>query len=314
LTGEDISIVIVSRELDPDFEECISRTRTQKTSPTEVIVVTAGDTTGFAEKWQWVRFIHTDAKRSKARNLGWRSSRSELICFWEADSVFNDRWLSEVVGAFNRGADAVIDRRKCYHPSGYFLRSWDSQFDIRYSDYKPFSAWAFRKEVLVSINGFDENLDYAEDTDVGLRLKERGFKILLAPEATQMHKGEPRSFTSMIKRRFIFGYRKSQGFFRKHPKQYPSKRVLATAVATTSLCILMVLNYFTLLVILAISAYSLFLAKAFIDSRGIVPLRYSPGIAFNRITGGMGYHWGVITGSIVRIGKPSPWEEGGKPS
>jgi glycosyltransferase involved in cell wall biosynthesis len=306
MMATSVAVAIVTLDFDPDFSECLECTRTQTRSPDEIIVVSPNRASDLERQWPEVTFIRDDGNRSEARNCAWRHSESDAICFWEADSTFNSIWVQEVSDTLSRGPDAVIDRRKVHDPHGYFQDCWDRQFDIRYHDYTPFSAWAFRRDVLEDTAGYDERLTYAEDSDLGGRLLEKGYRIELADRAIQYHKGEPESFYSMLKRRFRFGYEKSRGFYRKHPDKYPRRKTVLL-ICTSAASVALFLIHPVILVLLSVFGYvGLAIGMAF-RWNNVIDARYSPGIAAIRIAGGAAYHIGVIIGSISNSLRGDEW-------
>jgi GT2 family glycosyltransferase len=295
-----VTVAIVTREPNRDFEECISCTQTQTLAPSEVIVVAGSASVGSESRWPYATYIVSTLNRSAARNLAWKKAASDTVCFWESDSVFSDNWIEEVMKGFSDGAHAVIDRRRCHEPSTYFQECWDRQFDIRYSRYTPFSAWAFRRSVLEATGGYDENLEYAEDSDLGSRILQEGFKIRLAKEAIQYHKGEPGSFVDLVRRRYRFGRNKALGYYRKHLNELPRARILASILGPVSLACLALAGWPLLAVVVLVASPCLLATWIYLRYRSLVGARQAPGIALARILGGISYHWGTFVGLLTR--------------
>jgi len=296
-----VAVAVVSRSIDPDTIECLLCVNRQTRPPDEVILVTPDQQTSLPPALSHVRVIYEEGNRSHARNVAWRASNSAIVCFWESDSTFNESWIEEVLREFDRGADAVIDRRAVFNPQTYIQRCWDKQFDIRYVDYSPFSAWAFRRGVLESADGFDEALEYAEDTDLGLRLMQRGFKIHLARGAIQLHKGEPRTLGGIIARRFRFGYNKSRGFYVKHPDLFPLKKILLVWTGTLVVAVLAIYGRLLVSAFLILMAYVAICAETYREGkRSSVTSKMILGIAVIRALGTVAYHMGASVGALTR--------------
>ena len=104
-----------------------------------------------------------------------------------------------------------------------------------------------------------------------------------------------------MKRRFTFGYRKSVGFYRKHPDLFPRTESLATILALTGVALLLVLGRFDLVGCVALVAFIAAIVKAASQARGIIPMHFAPGLAAIRLCGGASYHVGVISGLISRV-------------
>jgi glycosyltransferase involved in cell wall biosynthesis len=215
-----ISVVIVAYNEEKNIGDCLKSILDQTIKPDEIVIIDDGsvdETSKIASKFPVKLFKIKHSERSKARNIGWQKASGDIICFAEADSVFNKDWLKEIIKKFNGGADVVIDRRRMYQPKTFLQKCLDAQFDIRYAYYTPFSAWAFKREVLEKAGGYDKKLNQSEERDLGKRIKKMGYKILLAEKATQYHKGEPKNLREYLKRAFITEKRKAQGYLKKYP-------------------------------------------------------------------------------------------------
>ena len=64
----------------------------------------------------------------------------------------------------------------------------------------------FRKWTLQEVNGYDERIKKGQETEIGLRFKERGFKILHMNIPQGIHDFELNSLGDMLKRNWINGF------------------------------------------------------------------------------------------------------------
>ena len=163
-----------------------------------------------------------------ARNVGIRNAKGEIIAFIDDDSLVSKNWLSEAIKSFYlKDVGAVAGRVKVpknsdlfevkylkskglkrflYEIFALFLDYYGKPASIKKSgqvvgffDYDKFievdHAWGcnmiYRKSALLKAGLFDENYEnypLREDTDMCVRIKRLGYKILFNPKAKVFHK------------------------------------------------------------------------------------------------------------------------------
>lgn len=295
------SVVVVAYNEEKNIADCIKSLLNQSKKAEEILVIDDGSkdkTAEIASKFPVKVFKNKNMERSRARNFGWKKAKHPIILFAEADSVFHKDWIKNILKQFEKGADAVIDRRAVFKPKTYFQECWNAYFTIRYSKYKPFSAWAFKREVLEKTNGFDPKLNVAEDSDLGTRVIKNGFKIFLAKDAIQYHKGEPKTIFELAKRAYTFNKKKAKGFYKKHPEKFPKLRVLLFPLFFILLLTTIFFGiFFRVLLILYLG---MFLKVGFQENGfKIDKTRYLLGIALNKIVGTFFSMLGLIRGKLT---------------
>ncbi|MDI6639973.1 MAG: glycosyltransferase [Methanocellales archaeon] len=278
-----ISVVINAYNEEENIAGCIESLLAQSRRADEILVVDNGSTdktTEIASNYP-VRIIKLKyTTRGHARDVGWRSAKGDLICYADADDLLNDVWIEEIEKKVKEGADAVIDRIEVHKPETFFLKCYNAYYDVRYIDYTPFSAWAFKREVLDGTGGFRDI--WIEDIDLGTRLLDRGYKIMLAERAVRSHKGKPRSFYDFLKREFTLTKHLTVEYYQNFPKKCPhNKFILAVLfLFLTPLAVISKFILYTFLLSLAIIYLAIFVDLAF-RKKGwsVVRKRYLFGLA-----------------------------------
>lgn len=136
-------------------------------------------------------YVHTEnCGLAGARNNGIRASRGELIALLDSDDIWEPTFLQVLVGMFeeNPGVDVVYSDAVLFgntdSPGRTLMEMFPPQEEITFESILSSRAWVFviscivRREVLVRVGGFDQDLRYAEDLDLWLRIAHGGFKFL----------------------------------------------------------------------------------------------------------------------------------------
>ena len=131
--------------------------------------------------------------RGAACDFGWRQGTGEIVAFTDDDCVADSGWLSAVARAFadHPGALGVYGKTitvpELVTPVTY-------QIVVR----GPNTIYhgcniAYRRSALLAVGGFDEEAQYAEDSQLAAAVLARG-PIVFSPEMIIIHPPRPRVF------------------------------------------------------------------------------------------------------------------------
>lgn len=189
-----ISIIIPAHNEEHTIRKCISSLISQRYPALKIIVVDDGstDNTGFIVKSfrkfhkniQYFRTNHLG--KAAALNFGLRHVRTEVFGFIDSDTYLSAGTLSNMVKYFSEGTAAVTIAMKPSRAPNLIQRIQQVEYMISsltrkllsYLDavyYTPGFA-LYRSGVIKKLGGFDEN-NITEDLEIGMRLKENGYKI-----------------------------------------------------------------------------------------------------------------------------------------
>ena len=200
-----VSVVVCAFNAADTIDDCLS-SLTRLTYPSfEVIVVNDGSrdrTASIAHRYAGVRVIDTpNGGLSAARNVGLAAATGEIVAYTDADASVDPDWLtylvqpmllSDVAGA---GGPNVVPQddpwvaqcvaRAPGGPSHVML-------DDRIAEHVPGCNMAFRRDALLSIDGFNPvYLRAGDDVDICWRLQAKGLRIGFAPAALVWHHRRP---------------------------------------------------------------------------------------------------------------------------
>jgi GT2 family glycosyltransferase len=192
-----VSVVIASYNAGSFLRLSLESLSKSTVAPLEVIVVDDCSTDGSTDGLTVIRTT-SNAGPARARNLGGRAAKGELIFFVDSDVCVHPETIERVCSAFaeDDSPDAVIGAYDDSPASRSFLSQYRNLmhcFVHRTGSRQAFTFWsgcgAIRRDVFLEFGGFDER--YArpsiEDIELGYRLVEGGRRILLRPDIEVKH-------------------------------------------------------------------------------------------------------------------------------
>ncbi len=197
-----ISIIIPVHNGGDSFRQCLANVAESTIAPYEVIVVSDADTDG-----SWLVAQEFGAKvirmpvnggPAKARNLGASVATSDILYFVDADVVISTDAIAQVKKAFENESDlaALIGSYDDSPGASNFLSQYKNLFhhyNHQIASEEAFTFWgacgAIRREIFISLGGFDESYrrPSIEDIELGYRIRRSGYKIKLFKDLHVKH-------------------------------------------------------------------------------------------------------------------------------
>lgn len=213
-----ISIIIPLYNSEKYIEECLLSIINASPKNKEIIVIDNNSTDKGPEivkKFKEVKLIH-ESKRgpSAARNAGIRESTGDIILFLDDDLIIDKNYINEIINTFDEDKKIIA--------VGGFAHSYDKKsiislsHEVRLMGYSPSEegiievdtiptmTFSTFKKVLDEVGTFDENLMGAEDYDLCLRIRKKGYKCVMNSKAIVYHHN-PTNMKSLIRRWFKYG-------------------------------------------------------------------------------------------------------------
>lgn len=135
-----------------------------------------------------------------ARNTGLRAASTDLVALVDVDCVVARDWLDHLACLFVDPALALAAPRVTSIPGYSAIAAYErvcSPLDLgpnsglvgpgRRLPYVPAAALLARREALLAVEGFSEELLVGEDVDLVLRLVKRGWRVRYVPQSAVSH-------------------------------------------------------------------------------------------------------------------------------
>lgn len=227
------SVVVLGYNGREFLEDCLSSVLDQD-SPSdqyEVLYVDNGSRDGSAtlvkERFPQVQILELDRNHGYAEgnNIGFRLTRGEFIVFLNQDTVVHRSWLRQLIDGLRSSPDVMAGHANIIHPWHPEYRGLAQRADVsityspeltrfgyvrhlRLGPIEPPSDVLFisgaslivRRQVIDELGYvFDPDFfTYAEDMDLGLRIRALGFRCVVVPKAVVYHKHRLKTDLSIV--------------------------------------------------------------------------------------------------------------------
>lgn len=199
-----VSTVITTRNSDKTLEKCLQSIVEQTYKHIEIIVVDnhSSDTTKQLAKKYTPQVFDKGPERSAQRNFGIQKSRGEYVLYLDSDMSLSNKVVEECVKKMQNHSDII----GLYIPEIIAGNSFWSQirsFERSFYNATVIDAVRFvRKEDVISIGGFDENLTGPEDWDFDMRIRQIGKASIIS--VPLYHHEDEVSITSYVSKKSYY--------------------------------------------------------------------------------------------------------------
>lgn len=214
-----VSVVINTLNRRDMLDKTLRSFRHQRYRNFEVVVVNGPSVDGTDELLaQWsndVRLYNCEqANLSVSRNIGIAAATGDVVAFIDDDAVPDPQWLQRIVGAYDRDDIGAVGGMVYDHTGYQFQTKYiladrfggaESNLEVDPTLLYNFPGSTkyvallgtnstFRRQALLEVGGFDEEYAYyLDETDLCLRIVDRGYAIKFADGAFVYHKFAPSS-------------------------------------------------------------------------------------------------------------------------
>ncbi len=225
-----ISIVVIGRNEGERLVRCLSSIQKANYPQDyiELIYVDSNSTDDSciqAQRFgaQVIRLTERPFSAARARNIGWRQARHELVHFLDGDVELDAQWLTKAMYQIRDPTIAcVFGRREELCPqASIYMRVCAFDWHVPAGPWRICGGDAlFRREVLAQLGGFNEEMVAGEEPELCYRLRRLGFLIWRLNEPMTRHDLNMTSFGQYWKRLVRSGWAYAVVAFRcRHGKE-----------------------------------------------------------------------------------------------
>ena len=180
----------------------------------EIIYVDTGSTDGTKDIARTIGIKVVEMSSSApsaalARNRGLEEARDNIIHFIDGDMVIDPGYLRKAVSRLSNGDVAsVIGRVTEKHADdNWIVRMLNMDWKKKEEGLieAPGGGGTFIKAALEQVGGYNACLSLAEETDIGIRLRAKGYKIYLLNDAMAVHDYGVKNIRDLCFRYFAHG-------------------------------------------------------------------------------------------------------------
>jgi GT2 family glycosyltransferase len=213
-----VSVIIVTLNRPDCVRRCLDHLAVQTPCPDQVIVVdgsTDTRTRDLCARHGDVLYLRNEAgagHMTRSRNIGLMEASGEIIAFIDDDAFVHEGWLSNIVAPYADPAVAAVGGRVVQGtrppepwveiskigklmPDGELYAGFDTDSRrILEVDHMMGCNMSFRAAVIAELGGFRDDFpgtEVCEESDMSLRVRRLGHKILFNPGAVVTHIGAP---------------------------------------------------------------------------------------------------------------------------
>lgn len=212
---QKVSIIVASLNNEQTIGECLNSIFNLDYPPEHmsVFVVDGGsrDSTLEIVKRYPAQLFIKPLNAPAAYNFALKMTDSPIVGFIDADAKVERDWLKKLIVHLRdpmvAGASGTI---KTWNPEAVLPRCIGYDLEYRYSRIKGEANRVatmnllMKKSVIEEVGGFNENLPTQYDTEIGVRITRRGYKIILDPEAKCYHHHRS-TWKDYFKQQFNYG-------------------------------------------------------------------------------------------------------------
>lgn len=248
-----ISFIVATLNNEKTIDECLKSIfeLNYPKDSIEVLVMdgcSKDDTIKIAQKYP-VKIVSAPLNAPAAYNYAMKIINHEIVGFIDSDAKVEKEWLNKIIPYMSDpqtvGAGGGIET---WNTENLWARSVGYDMKFRYHRLGQFvnriatMNLLLRKKTIEDAGGFDEDLPSQYDTDLGVRITSKGYKIAYVPEAKCYHYNRP-TVKSFFKQQLQYGKNTVKLYF-KHSDLMKGDKITGIGMNIQPLLILSMILFF----------------------------------------------------------------------
>jgi len=282
----------------------------------EIIVVdnnSTDQTRDIASGHENSKLLVADGTISSVRNFGGKQAKGDLLAFLDSDCIPTTDWLLKAVSTLNKGAEIAVvgavleleDLKKSPWIETYWLNYLNLKFQKGINYVATISSFCFvvKKNVMEEVDWFNEDLATCEDSDLGYRISQAGYKLVINEDIKTVHLRNAKTSKEFFDRQLWQGGSNLKNFF-QHDFEWSE---LPSVAVPFVYLVMLLLFVFAILSPYPAAKYYAFLVLAFLPVA--ITLRSDVKLTYKNVVG-YSYIWflyllGRGLGMAIKIGRRS---------
>lgn len=172
-----VSIIIPTKNNERTIAPLLNSIKNQSFKEVEVILVdgfSTDNTTKIASSFG-ARVFKLEGERAKAKNFGIQKSKGDFLLFLDSDMILQPQVVEECIKiCSNNVAGVIIPERSI--GKGFWIKVRDFERSLYAGSWME-SARFFKKEYVIKVDGFDEEVIFFEESTLPIKIQENGMIV-----------------------------------------------------------------------------------------------------------------------------------------
>lgn len=208
-----VSFIIPALNAERVIRQCLESIKALEFSSAdlEIIVVDNGSsdsTSDIARELGAAVFVKPNLSISSLRNFGVEQSAGMYLAFVDSDCILAKQWLSAALPYFTDPNIAAVGCGYSYnYPPSWIENHWYYLCASQPGEasFLPSGNMLIKRSAFLKIGGFNPDLETGEDSDLCLRLRKAGFRIISDSRIENIHLGNPKSLKTFFLKEIWYG-------------------------------------------------------------------------------------------------------------